>query len=124
MAFASFLAMLLISRVLHLAFQSHLRYPVPNTGLLKCNNYHYWPTPLLRPSSKLSRASSHLVLAQQHQVVGHHVAYVQVDDPVHEVEAHEADWKHYPGVLVNVRGSDAQQFVDILWREREREIQS
>lgn len=41
---------------------------------------------------------------------------MQVDDPVHQVEADEAHGKHYPRVLVNVRWSDAEQFVNVLKR--------
>jgi len=41
---------------------------------------------------------------------------VQVDDPVHEVEANEAHREHDPRVLVDVTGRDAVQLVDVLAR--------
>ena len=43
-----------------------------------------------------------LLLAQQHQIVGHDVADVQVDDPVHQFEADEAHRKHDARVLVDI----------------------
>jgi len=57
-----------------------------------------------------------LVCLEQHQVVGHHITDVQIDDPVHEVEADKAHRKHDPRVLVNVTGRDSVQFVDVLAR--------
>jgi len=39
---------------------------------------------------------------------------VQVDDPVHEVEAHEAHWEHDTGILVDVGGGAAIQLVQAL----------
>lgn len=39
---------------------------------------------------------------EQDEVLGHLVADVQVDDPVHEVEAGEGDGEEDAAVLVNV----------------------
>lgn len=39
---------------------------------------------------------------------------MQVDYPVHKIEAHEAHREHDPGVLVDVGGGDAVQLVDVL----------
>lgn len=61
----------------------------------------YWGRPLF-------------VFSQEHQVVGHHVAHVQIYDPVHQVEANEADREHDARVLVDVRRSDTEQLVDVL----------
>lgn len=55
-----------------------------------------------------------LVLLEQHQVVGDHVGHVQVHDPVHQVEAHEAHREHDARVLVYVRGRHAQELADVL----------
>lgn len=49
-----------------------------------------------------------LVLAQEHQIVGNDVAHVQVDNPVHQVEADKANGEHYTGVLVNIGWGDSQ----------------
>ncbi|KAJ4429388.1 hypothetical protein ANN_21545 [Periplaneta americana] len=57
-----------------------------------------------------------LVLIQEHQVVSDHVADVQIDDPVHEVEADEADREDDARVLVDVAGGDAVQLVDVFAR--------
>lgn len=57
-----------------------------------------------------------LILLEEHQVVGYHVADVQVDDPVHKVETHEADGEHDARVLVDVAWSDSVQLVDVLPR--------
>lgn len=62
------------------------------------------------------RAALLLLLVQEHQVVCYDVTDVQVDDPVHEVEADEADGKHDTGILVDVAGCDSVQLVDILAR--------
>lgn len=35
-----------------------------------------------------------LLLAQEHQIIGDHVADMQVNDPVHQIEAHEAHGEH------------------------------
>ena len=47
-------------------------------------------------------AASLLLLHKRHQIGGHLVADVQVDDPVHEVEADERDGEHDAGVFVHV----------------------
>jgi len=39
---------------------------------------------------------------------------MQVDDPVHQVEAHKAHGEYDARVLVDVGGRDAQQLVDVL----------
>jgi len=54
------------------------------------------------------------VRSQKYQIVSHHVADVQVYDPVHEVKADEAHREHDPRVLVDVTGRDAVQLVDVL----------
>lgn len=41
---------------------------------------------------------------------------MQVDDPVHEVEADEADGKYDSRILVDVAGRDSVQLVDVLTR--------
>lgn len=56
------------------------------------------------------------LLVQKHEVVCHDVADVQVDDPVHEVEADEAYGKHDAGILVDVTGCDSVQLVDVFAR--------
>jgi len=40
---------------------------------------------------------------------------MQVDDPVHQVEAHKAHGEYDARVLVDVGGRDAQQLVDVLF---------
>ena len=42
------------------------------------------------------------------QVLSHHVRDVQVDDPVHEVEADEGDGEDDAAILVDVAGSHAE----------------
>jgi len=34
--------------------------------------------------------------------LGHNITYVGIDDPVHELEANEADGKHHTTIFVNV----------------------
>lgn len=58
-----------------------------------------------------SRYARLLRLLEQHQIVRYHVADVQVDDPVHQVEADEADREHDAGILVDIRRRDT-------WRNR------
>lgn len=48
-----------------------------------------------------------LLLAEQHQIVGHDVAHVQIDDPVHQVEADKTDRKYDARVLVDIRGRNS-----------------
>lgn len=55
-----------------------------------------------------------LLLAQEHQIIGDHVAHMQVDDPVHQVEADEAHGEYDARVLVDIRWRDAQELVDVL----------
>lgn len=60
-----------------------------------------------------------LVLLEQYKVVSHHITDVQVDDPVHQIEADEADREHNAGVLVNITGGHAVQLVDVLpWMDQ------
>ena len=40
---------------------------------------------------------------------------MQIDDPIHEVEANEGDWEKYPGILVNVRRRNAHHFLEVLF---------
>lgn len=54
------------------------------------------------------------LVREQHQVIGHHVGHVQVHDPVHEVEAHEANREHDARVLVDVRRRYPQVLAEIL----------
>ena len=51
---------------------------------------------------------------QHHEVVGDLVAHVEIDYPVHEVEAGEGDGEEDPGVLVNVRRGDAHHLLKVL----------
>lgn len=39
---------------------------------------------------------------------------MQIDDPIHQIEANEADGKYDARVFVDIRGRNTQQFVDIL----------
>lgn len=55
-----------------------------------------------------------LVFFQEYQVVSHHVRHVQVDNPVHQVEAYEAYGEHDAWILVYVGRRYAEQFVDVL----------
>ena len=41
---------------------------------------------------------------------------MKVDDPIHEVEADEADREHDAGVFVDVAGRDPVQLVDVFAR--------
>ena len=50
------------------------------------------------------------------EVVGDDVRDMQVDDPVHEIEADEADWEHDTRVLVDIRRRESVEFVEILAR--------
>jgi len=66
-------------------------------------------------SSPASLEDDALLLAEEHQIIGDHVADMQVDDPVHQVEAHKAHGEYDARVLVDVGGRDAQQLVDVLY---------
>lgn len=44
---------------------------------------------------------------EHHEIVRHDVADVEIDDPVHEIEAYEAYRKHDAWILVDVRRCDA-----------------
>lgn len=48
-----------------------------------------------------------LGLFEEHEIVRDHVADVEVNDPVHQVETYEAHREHDAGVLVDVRRCDA-----------------
>ena len=48
------------------------------------------------------------------EVGGHLVADVQVDDPVHQVEAKEGEGEEDAAPLVNVRRGDAHHLVELL----------
>lgn len=50
------------------------------------------------------------------EIVCHDVGDMQVDDPVHEIEADEADGEDDPRVLVNVGRRETVEFVEILAR--------
>ncbi len=63
--------------------------------------------------SKLVR-SCRVLAVQHHQVLGDLVAHVEVDDPVHQVEAGERHREEDPGVLVNVRRADPHHFLQVL----------
>ena len=52
--------------------------------------------------------------AQQDQVRNDLLRDVEVDDPVHEVEAGEGDGEEDAGVLVNVGGRDAAHLLQVL----------
>lgn len=71
---------------------------------------------LNRGSGKTSGFRLHplFILFQKNQIISHDVGYVEVNDPVHQVEADEAHGEHDARVLVNVRRSHAQQFAYIL----------
>lgn len=62
---------------------------------------------LIRYYFRLLLVRDLLLLAEQHQIIGHDVAYVQIDDPVHQVEADEADREHDSRVLVDIRGCNS-----------------
>jgi len=51
---------------------------------------------------------------QEHQVVDRVITQVAVDDPVHQLEASECDWKEDPAVLVDVGGRHPEEFVEVL----------
>lgn len=44
-----------------------------------------------------------LGLLEQHEVIRDHVADVEVNDPVHQIEANETYWEYDAGVFVDVR---------------------
>lgn len=48
-----------------------------------------------------------LGLLEQHEIVRNYVADVEINDPVHQIEADEAYWEHDAGILVDVRRRDA-----------------
>nr|CAD7572422.1 unnamed protein product [Timema californicum] len=50
----------------------------------------------------------------QHQIVGHHVTDVEVDDPIHEVETNETHGEHYTRVLIDIARRDPVQLVDVF----------
>lgn len=52
--------------------------------------------------------------SQRHDVVSNIIGYVRVNNPIHEIEANEADGKDDPRVLVNITGRHAEKFVRIL----------
>lgn len=54
------------------------------------------------------------ILLQKHQIVSHDVGNVEINDPVHEVEADEAHGEHDAGVLVDVRRRHAEQLAYVL----------
>lgn len=61
--------------------------------------------------------SPHLRSAfDEDEILGDNIGDVQIDDPIHEVEADEADGKDDAGVLVNVGWREAPQLVEILTR--------
>lgn len=66
------------------------------------------------------RTTVRSLAAQWNQAVHGRLADVNVDDPVHQIEAYETDRKHDPRILVDVAGRDAQHLVRIAWTERHR----
>jgi len=42
-------------------------------------------------------------LLKQHEVIRDHVADVEINDPVHQIEANETYWEYDAGVFVDVR---------------------
>ena len=51
---------------------------------------------------------------EQDEVLGHLIADVQIDDPVHEVEAGEGDGEEDAAVLVNVRRRHSHHLLQVL----------
>ena len=51
---------------------------------------------------------------EQDEVLGHLVADVQVDDPVHEVETREGDGEEDAAVLVDVRRRHSHHLLQVL----------
>ena len=47
---------------------------------------------------------------EHYQLLGNFVADVQVDDPVHQVEADESDGKEDPWVLIDVRWAEKEAY--------------
>lgn len=63
-----------------------------------------YPAPLYKQPSRLSRRRLRLlsrIAVMESEIGSDLVGNVQVDDPVHEVEAGEADWEDDAGILVN-----------------------
>lgn len=57
-----------------------------------------------------------LVSLQKDEIVSDDVAYMQVYDPVHEIETDETHGKHDPTVFVNVCRRYAQKLVVVFLR--------
>lgn len=51
---------------------------------------------------------------KKNQILGDLIANVKVDNPIHQVKGDEGDGKEDPGILVNVRWSDAQHLMQVL----------
>lgn len=54
-----------------------------------------------------STSSDLLRLLEQHEIVRDYIADVEINDPVHQIEADEAYREHDAGILVDVRRRDA-----------------
>lgn len=71
-------------------------------------------TPPVSPCPCPHPPPDHLFLPKQDKIVGNDVTHVQIDDPVHQIEAYKADGKHNARIFVNIRGRNAQKLVNIL----------
>ena len=56
------------------------------------------------------------LLIDEDEIVGQIVGNVQVNDPVHEIEADETDGEHDTRILVDIGWREAVEFVKILAR--------
>lgn len=80
-------------------------------ALSSCPFFEYSIPPalftLLSSRYEAPRRRRLLRLLEQHEIVCNYVADVEINDPVHQIEADEAHWEHDAGILVDVRRRDA-----------------